>query len=40
MAERAHAKAVVEVSAASQAVAVSQPDKVADLIEQAAKTVR
>jgi pimeloyl-ACP methyl ester carboxylesterase len=39
MAERAHAKAVVEVPKASHAVAVSEPHKVADLIEQAAETV-
>lgn len=39
MAERAHARAVVEVQGASHAVAVSQPGKVADLIRQAARSV-
>lgn len=37
MAERAHARAVVEVRGASHSVAVSQPDTVADLIVRAAR---
>ncbi|MDT7785776.1 MAG: hypothetical protein QOF58_4195, partial [Pseudonocardiales bacterium] len=37
MAERAHAKAVVEVRNASHSVAVSQPETVADLIVRAAR---
>jgi pimeloyl-ACP methyl ester carboxylesterase len=37
MAERAHAKAVVEVRTASHSVAVSQPETVADLIVRAAR---
>ncbi|SDK40232.1 Pimeloyl-ACP methyl ester carboxylesterase [Lentzea albidocapillata subsp. violacea] len=37
MAERAHARAVVEVKGASHSVAVSQPDTVADLIVRAAR---
>ncbi len=40
MANRAHAKAVVEVKGASHAVAVSQPGKVADLIKVAANATR
>lgn len=40
MADRAHAKAVVEVEGASHAVAVSEPGKVADLIKKAAKATR
>ncbi|GAA1531244.1 alpha/beta hydrolase [Kribbella lupini] len=40
MADRAHAKAVVEVKGASHAVAVSEPGKVADLIKQAATATR
>jgi pimeloyl-ACP methyl ester carboxylesterase len=40
MADRAHAKAVVEVKGASHAVAVSEPGKVADLIKKAAKATR
>jgi pimeloyl-ACP methyl ester carboxylesterase len=37
MAERAHARAVVEVATASHSVAVSQPETVADLIVRAAR---
>jgi pimeloyl-ACP methyl ester carboxylesterase len=37
MAERAHARAVVEAATASHSVAVSQPDVVADLIVRAAR---
>lgn len=37
MAERAHARAVVEVKSASHSVAVSHPDTVADLIVRAAR---
>ncbi|WP_083267740.1 alpha/beta fold hydrolase [Lentzea guizhouensis] len=37
MAERAHAKAVVELRGASHSVAVSQPEAVADLIVRAAR---
>jgi pimeloyl-ACP methyl ester carboxylesterase len=40
MAERAGAKDVVEVRGASHSVAVSRPGEVADLIVEAAKTVR
>ncbi|WP_158293020.1 hypothetical protein [Kribbella orskensis] len=36
--EPAHTKVVVEVPGASHAVAVSQPDKVADLIERASSS--
>ena len=39
MAERAHAREAVEVAGASHAVAVSQPDTVADMILSAAKHV-